>query len=164
MTPCAVLIIGAGNADRRDDGAGLVAAKRLQRLPPGVRVVMHDGDFASLFDQWDGAGVVIMIDATMSGAAAGTVRRYDAHHGPLPTVFSRVSTHALGIGDAIELARVLGRLPARLVVFGIEGHDFTAGEGLSPAVAAAVDEVVALVSTAARSASDSCVEDRARMS
>jgi len=152
MTPQSVLIVGAGNADRRDDGAGLAAARRLQRLPADVRVLSQDGDFASLLDQWDGAAVVIMIDATMSGAAPGTIRRYDAHLGPLPTVFSRVSTHAFGIGDAIELARVLRRLPARLVVFGIEGRDFTGGEGLSPAVDAAVDEVVALVSATVRSA------------
>jgi hydrogenase maturation protease len=36
----------------------------------------------------------------------------------------------------------LGRLPARLVVYGIEGRDFTQGEGLSPEVDAAIDEVV----------------------
>jgi hydrogenase maturation protease len=154
MTPRAVLVIGAGNADRRDDGAGLAVARRLPRLPAEVRVLMQDGDFASLLDQWDEAHLVIIIDATMSGASPGTIRRYDAHRGPLPVVFSGFSTHALGIGDAIELARVLRRLPPQLVVFGIEGDDFTAGEGLSPAVDAAVDDVVALVSTAARSASD----------
>lgn len=148
MTRSAVLVVGAGNAYRRDDGAGLAVARRLQRLPANVRVVIQDGDFASLLDQWDGADVVIMIDATRSGAAPGTIRRYDAHHGPLPAVFSRFSTHALGIGDAIELARIMCGLPAQLVVFGIEGHDFTVGEGLSPAVHDAVDQVVALVSTA----------------
>jgi hydrogenase maturation protease len=148
MTRSAVLVVGAGNADRRDDGAGLAAARRLQRLPAQVRVVIQDGDFVSLLDQWDGADGVILIDAMMSGAAPGTIHRYDAHHGPLPAVFSRVSTHTFAIGDAIELARVLRRLPARLVVFGIEGYDFTVGEGLSPAVDTAVDEVVALISSA----------------
>jgi hydrogenase maturation protease len=111
---------------------------------------MQDRDCAALLDQWDGTDVVIMIDATMSGTAPGRIRRYDAHHGLLPPVFSSVSTHAFGIRDAIELARVLRRLPARFIVFGIEGHDFRAGEGLSAAVDAAVDEVVALVSTAVR--------------
>ena len=31
----------------------------------------------------------------------------------------------------MELARELDRLPARLVVYGIEGEDFEAGEGLT---------------------------------
>src|SRR5215207_5591238 len=49
------------------------------------------------------------------------------------------STHAFGVADAIELARTLGRLPARLEIYTIEGADFTAGAGLSPPVAAAVN-------------------------
>ncbi len=54
-----------------------------------------------------------------------------------PRVF-RGSTHALGLGEAIELARALGRLPGRLLVYGVEGADFGTGEGLSPAVTAAL--------------------------
>ncbi len=57
-------------------------------------------------------------------------------------MFSRSSTHSFGVAEAVELARALGRLPARIVVFGIEGRDFAQGEGLSPDVDAAVDEVV----------------------
>jgi len=34
----------------------------------------------------------------------------------------------------------LDQLPPRLIVYGIEGKDFTSGEGLSPEVAAAVEE------------------------
>jgi hydrogenase maturation protease len=53
------------------------------------------------------------------------------------------STHAFGVGEAIELARALGRLPRRVLVYGVEGREFAAGEGLSPAVAAAVEPLVA---------------------
>ena len=41
--------------------------------------------------------------------------------------------------EAVELARELDRLPRRLVVYGIEGESFEAGEGLSPAVETTVD-------------------------
>jgi hydrogenase maturation protease len=61
---------------------------------------------------------------------------------PETSAFSRSSTHSFGVAEAVELARALGRPPARVVVFGIEGRDFTPGEGLSPDVGAAVDEVV----------------------
>jgi hydrogenase maturation protease len=144
MTRCSVLVVGAGNAYRRDDGAGLAVARRLEALLTDVRVLVTNGDAVSLLDEWQGADAVIVVDATMSGARPGTVRRHEAHNGPLPAGFSRSSTHALGIHEAIELARTLGRLPRRLLVFGIEGADFTASEGLSPEVDAAVDEVVAL--------------------
>lgn len=139
----ATLIVGAGNAFRRDDGAGLATARRLRGvLPDDIRVLVKDGDLASLLDDWQGADVVVVIDATSSGSAHGTIRRFDAHERPLPSVFARSSTHAFGVAEAVELARVLGRLPACVVVFGIEGRDFTPGEGLSPDVDAAVDEVV----------------------
>ena len=56
------------------------------------------------------------------------------------------STHLIGLADALELARALGRLPPRVVVYGIEGHRFGVGDPVSPAVAAAVDRVVAELS------------------
>jgi len=137
------LIVGVGNTFRRDDAAGLAAATRLRGLLPGaIRVLAQEGDLASLLDDWRGADAVIVVDATSSGSEPGTIRRYDARERPLPSVFSRSSTHSLGIAEAMELARALGRLPERIVVFGIEGRDFSTGEGLSSDVDAAVDEVV----------------------
>ena len=59
----------------------------------------------------------------------------------MPAGWFRYSTHAFGAAEAIELARVLGRLPRRLIVVGIEGARFDAGVGLSPEVAAAVEDV-----------------------
>jgi hydrogenase maturation protease len=43
----------------------------------------------------------------------------------------------VSLAETVELARVLGRLPARTVVYGIEGGSFAIGEPLTPAVAAA---------------------------
>jgi hydrogenase maturation protease len=107
-----------------------------------VAVLLKYGDFPSLLDDWQGAEAVVLIDATSSGAEPGTICRYEAHARPLPAAFSRSSTHSFGVAEAIELARALGRLPPRLVVFGIEGRDFGPGIALSPDVDSAVDEVV----------------------
>ncbi len=67
----------------------------------------------------------------------------------------RSSTHAFGVGDAVELARALGRLPARVVVYGVEGADFTAGAPLSAAVESAVEHVVDELEEEARCTSGS---------
>lgn len=135
------LVVGAGNVFRRDDGVGPAIARRL-RGALSCDVLVHERDFVALIDDWQSLDTVVVIDATSSGSAPGTVWQYEAHCRPLPSTFSRSSTHACGLAEAIELARVLGRLPARLVVYGIEGRDFTQGEGLSPEVDAAIDEVV----------------------
>ena len=51
------------------------------------------------------------------------------------------STHAIGIAETIEMARQLDRLPAQIVVYGIETGDITAGTTMSPVVEEAVTRV-----------------------
>lgn len=138
-------VIGVGNPWRRDDGAGPEAARRL-----GGRVL--EGEPVGLIESFEDAGEVVLVDAVSSGAEPGTVHRLEVGASPLPAeVFGSRSTHALGLAEAVELARALGRLPERVLVYGIEGADFSAGAGLSPEVEAAVERVVEEVSACTRS-------------
>jgi hydrogenase maturation protease len=137
-----VVVIGVGNLLRGDDGAGLVAAERIEkRAPEGVRVVLCEQEPSRLIDAWQGAWAAAIIDVVSSGAEPGTLHRFDATAEPLPAHAFRSSTHAFGIGEAIELARALGRLPERVVVHGVEGAEFRSGEGLTPAVEGALGNV-----------------------
>ena len=150
-SPDTTLVIGVGNAWRGDDGAGLAVARRLRELsPPYVDVRAIEGDATSLMDAWAGADRVVVVDAAQSGAAPGSVRRFDAHAAALPVRALRSSTHAFGVPDAIELARALGRLPAMLDVYAIEGASFAAGDGLTPPVERAAEALA--VALGARSA------------
>lgn len=136
------LVIGLGNDFRRDDGAGRVAARMIASAQAdGVRVIEASGEGAALMDAWRDAESVVLIDAVHSGAAPGTIHRLDARAQPIPSNFFHYSTHAFSVAEAVELARALDQLPPRLIVFGIEGKDFSSGEDLSPEVAAAVEEV-----------------------
>jgi hydrogenase maturation protease len=138
-----VVVIGVGNLLRGDDGAGLAAAERIEkRAPEGVRVVLCEQEPSRLIDAWQGAWAAAIVDAVSSGAEPGTLHRFDASAEPVPAQAFRSSTHAFGIGEAIELARALGRLPERVVVHGVEGAEFRSGEGLTPAVEGALGEVV----------------------
>lgn len=138
-------IICLGNAMRGDDGAALAVAERLRAS--GVPVIVEQP--ANLIDAWAGARNVIVVDTVYSGAAVGTVHRIDAARGPLPVKLGSPSTHGLGLADAVELARVVGRLPPRLSILGIEGHGFGCGESLSDeverAVAGVAEELIGLV-------------------
>jgi hydrogenase maturation protease len=137
-------LIGVGNRFRRDDAAGLEVAERLRTThPPGIRILEEEGEPGSLIRAFELMQEVLIIDAVSTGGRPGDLYRFDATHRPLPAETFRTSTHALGIGDAVELARELGRLPRRLAVYGIEGESFEAGDGLSPAVEATVDALVA---------------------
>ena len=137
------LVIGVGNRWRRDDGAGLEVARLLQAAGPSqIVAVERAGEPAALLHSWEGAGRVLVVDAVRSGAKPGAMHRFDPADGPLPAQLFRSSTHALGVAEAIELARELGRLPAGLAVCGIEGEDFGPGEGLTAEVREAVERLV----------------------
>lgn len=140
--PIKPLIIGVGNRYRHDDSVGLLIARRLRaQLSSEVAVIDHSGEGAALLEILNGNALVIMIDAACSKAAAGTIHRLNAHEQKIPAKVFNYSTHTLGIAEAIEMARVLNQLPERLVIYGIEGENFTPGEGLSPAVEQAAQQV-----------------------
>ena len=148
------VVIGVGNPDRGDDGIGPEVLARLEGgVPAGVRLVRLSGaDPGQVMDAWAGAGRAFVVDAMVSGAPAGSVRRFDAASGALPAEVHLASTHALGAGSAIEMARVLGRLPARLTVYGVEGATFALGAGLSAAAAAGAAEAAARIAEEVRGA------------
>ena len=140
------VVIGIGNRLRGDDGAGVAVAERLRgRVPPGVEVVACSEEPSRLMDAWEGADGVVLVDTVSSGADPGTLHRFDAGENALPARTFRSSTHAIGIADTIELARALGRLPRRVLVYGVEAGGFTTGAALSPAVETAVGVLVAAV-------------------
>jgi hydrogenase maturation protease len=138
------MIIGVGNAYRGDDAVGQVVAQRLREEPLNhVTVLVQDSAGADLLESWRDTDVVMLIDAVQSGARPGTVHCIEATERPVPKTLRHCSTHAFGVGAAIELARVLQQLPPRLVIYGIEGQTFDMGAGLSEAVAQTVPEVLA---------------------
>jgi hydrogenase maturation protease len=140
------IFIGVGNPFRSDDGAGRAVVRRLRgEIPTGVKVLEETGDGAELLEAWKGADAVILVDAVQSGAPPGTIHRLDARTEKLPAWFSHASTHSFGVAEAIELARTMGDLPDQLIVYGIEGLDFSAGTALSPEVAAAVPGAASLI-------------------
>jgi hydrogenase maturation protease len=141
-----VLVLGVGNASRGDDGVGLVVAQHLREDPrDGVTIVLTAGEGTGLLALWQDSDAVVLVDAVWTGARPGTLHRFEMSTHPLPAMFLRVSTHAFGVAEAIELARALRQLPPVLVVYGVEGATFEMGAGLSAAVAAAVPQAVAQV-------------------
>lgn len=138
-----LLIIGVGNLFRKDDAAGIFVARRLkERMGDAVPVLEHTGEGVTLMEAWKTCSRVILVDAVSSGAAVGAIHRVDAIRSELPVDWFSCSTHNFGIAEAVELARSLDQLPKELRIIGIEGADFSPGEGLSPEVERAAGQVV----------------------
>lgn len=132
------LVVGLGNPLRGDDGAGVAVS---DALGSRASVQSATGSF-ELIEAWADYDEVVIVDATLSGEPPGTINRFDATMQPLPNG-TFASTHAIGIAETIELARLFGLLPPRLIVIGIEAGDMRRGADMSPEVALAVAQVVA---------------------
>jgi len=141
------VVIGIGNRDRADDALGLIAIDRLQsEHPAGVEFATARGDVLKVLDLFEGADKVIMIDAMRSGTRPGHVLRLDATDAAVKLQLTNfASTHTVNLAESIELARSLDKLPPRLIVYGVEAEDFTLGNGLSPAVEAALEGLLTQV-------------------
>ena len=149
MSPAAnTLLVGIGNELRGDDGVGPYIVRRLQASSSlRVKGVVLGPDVMALTEGLATVRHVYVFDALLSGAPAGTVRRIDALNEELPRGLSPCSTHALRLADVFRLAGALGKLPATLVVFGVEAETFSVGGGLSPPVRAAAARIVREVTT-----------------
>ena len=140
-TAC-VRVIGCGNLDAGDDAAGLISVRALRRRfagRDGVEFVeaptgMH------VLDLLAGARAAVVVDAIHTGGhrqPGATVRiAVGAEEFPAELAGS-VSTHGLGIADAIGLASILGSLPTT-VFMGIQVAGTATGEPLSSEVAWAI--------------------------
>jgi hydrogenase maturation protease len=95
-----------------------------------------------LLELWAELDTLVVVDAVLTGAPPGTLHRVESAGTPLPRELRLASTHAVGVADALELGRAVGRAPGRVVVLGVEGARFGMGDEITPAVAAAVDDVV----------------------
>ncbi|HJV88573.1 MAG TPA: hydrogenase maturation protease [Noviherbaspirillum sp.] len=87
-----------------------------------------------------GVQAAILIDAIITGAPPGTVHRIDPDE--LYLEARQISSHDLGVAETLALARTLGLLPEKLVIYGIEtGKKGEETEGMAVLISAIADEI-----------------------
>lgn len=144
-----VLVAGVGNVLRGDDGFGVVAAQRLlgEPLPPEVEVLdVGIGGIHLVQELLDPVDALVILDATELGRPPGAVAvmRPDVRE-PRGTD-DLADMHYATPERALMLAGALNVLPERVWIVGCQPAEADGlGEGLSPAVASAVEPAVAEV-------------------
>jgi len=137
------LIIGIGNDMRGDDAVGCEVARRLAKMASANWDVCHAEDEAlALMEAWQEREAVIIVDATQAAGSPGKIQRLDPTIGPLNSIMNDVSSHGLGLGYSLELARSLGKMPVQCLLFVIEGIDFSTGADISPEVEKVIPKVI----------------------
>jgi len=129
------LIVGVGNLYRGDDSVGILIARYFRRcFKKSVKIVDIDISFEELIDIWGDFDLVILVDAVHSGKGAGEIYRFEDISELLKSGLKLISSHNVGIVEYIELAKLLGSLPKRFIVYGISGENFEIGGFISPNV------------------------------
>ncbi len=141
-----VLVAGIGNLFFSDDGFGSEVARRLasEPLPEGVRVVDYGIRGMHLaYDLLDGYDALVVVDALPGRGAPGDLSVLEV--GPDDLGESEFDAHGMApVAVLASLGQLGGALPPTYIV-GCQPADVGEGMGLSPAVAAAVEEAVELV-------------------
>lgn len=136
-----VRILGIGSPSG-DDQAGWLTVDALAacgvHADRDLAIEKLDRPGAHLISLLD-ADWVILVDAMQSGDRPGRIQRFDQNawqgyaHG--------LSSHGLGVLDALSLARELGTLPPRIDLYGIEIATAGPGDRMSVEVHAAVQQL-----------------------
>ena len=141
------LILGLGNPLRGDDGVGCRVAEELARreLPPGVQALDGGAAGLGLLDLLEGWKRVVIVDAAEMGRRPGEFVRFTPAGVRLASASGRFSLHHAGLSEVLALADALGRPLPEVVIFGVQPARVGWGEGLSPAVEAALPALIAAV-------------------
>jgi hydrogenase maturation protease len=159
-----LVVIGCGNLNRSDDGAGVVVARRLlaMPLPSGAPIRIFDAGTSGMdiLFQARGARKLVIVDASSSGSEPGAVfevpgRELENRAAPSYTLHDFRWDHALYAGRRIWA----DDFPTDVSVFLIEVASLGYGLELSPRVERAADIVTARVATLI---SDYCALEQAR--
>ena len=141
-----VVVIGVGNEFRRDDGVGLAVVARLRdRVPPGVELVLTDGEPTRLIEAWTGAALAVVVDAVRADPPRPGRPGAPVRAGPAPWPGPRGRRARTGSAWMTRSGWRSRWTGCRLIVHAIEAADLTQGTGQTPLVAAAVDEVASAV-------------------
>jgi hydrogenase maturation protease len=142
------LVLGLGNMILTDDRVGMIVAEEVGRRVDADDVTVTQASIGGLglLELVVGYEKVIIVDAiqTEEGQPGQVHRLYADEFRPH---LRGASSHDISLATALELGRQLHEdIPGEIVILAVEAADVeTFGEELTPAVAAAVPEVVELV-------------------
>ncbi|MBK5942057.1 HyaD/HybD family hydrogenase maturation endopeptidase [Halochromatium roseum] len=148
MPATGTLILGLGNILLTDEAVGAVVLQALQPIAatdPDLN--LYDGGTLSftLAGPIGDAARLIVVDAAAMGDPAGTVRLFEGEAMDRQLSTHAKSVHEVSLADLFDIARLTDTLPSQRALIGIEPQEVDWGDQLTPPVAAAVPQAIALI-------------------
>ncbi len=145
-----VLVVGIGNALRRDDGVGVHVIDALRQRGCGDDrgdIALQDGGTLglALLPQIKQSETLILVDAAQIGAAPGTVRSYEGSAMDALLAVRHATAHDVAVADLMGLVALSGGGPTRRALVAVQPADTGWGLELSQPVTDAIAPACAAV-------------------
>jgi hydrogenase maturation protease len=124
--PSKVLIIAIGNEFREDDGIGPVIVRAMkENMPDTFDYCESNGEATRLIELWKDIPLVAIVDAMqVDSLPAGTMKVFYPLTENILLADQHQSSHGFSVNEALELGKILDRLPHKIIVFSIQGEKF----------------------------------------
>ncbi|MEP6811690.1 MAG: hydrogenase maturation protease [Actinomycetota bacterium] len=147
-----ILVAAVGNLWLGDDGFAGEVAKRLRarELPSDVAVAdFGSGGLDLAYEVLRGYDALVLVDITRQGSEPGTLYVMEVEPESIEGGIDdnvQIDPHGMDPETVLRFVKATGAWPGKVVVVGCEPEQVEeVGIGLTPRVAAAVDDAVALV-------------------
>lgn len=142
-----IVVLGVGNLIMADEGVGVRVVEALQHnyiLPPGVVAIDAGTSSMELLADLSHLDFLLVVDAIAADKPPGTLVKLAGDD--VPVFFRRnLSPHGIGLSDVLAALEFMDAAPREVVVIGVQPVSLELSTELTPAIAARVPELVAMV-------------------
>lgn len=142
------VVLGLGNILLGDEGFGVYVVRRLLErysFPPEVNLVDGGTMGFALRPYMEDASLLVIVDALSLEEDPGRIHRFELEEIRGGRMRLSLSPHQVGVIEVLDLLRLAGSYPGRVVVIGVVPGCVETGIGLSSVVEARVFEAAAMV-------------------
>lgn len=146
-----ILILGIGNLLMGDEGVGVHTIRELEKISLPENIDLLDGGTGGfhLLEYFQTYKRLIMIDATMDGEKAGTIKLIKPK---FASDFPKaLSAHDIGLKDLVESATILGSMPDvylfTVTISEIKSMTMELSEDVANAIPEVIEKIKSLINT-----------------
>jgi len=138
------LILGVGNILQKDEGIGVRAVEILQErfeIRDDIRILDGGTMGLDLLPFIEGYDNLLIIDAVKTGGEPGTIVRIEGDDVPR-FLSTKLSVHQIGLPDMLSAATMMGIMPEKTCLIGIQPETIESGIELSGSVEKRMEDII----------------------
>ncbi len=140
-------IFAVGNSFYGDDGIGVAVLDTIRDggIFPGAELRDVQTDALALLEYLADGQLNVIIDAANMGKEPGTVVGFHPEDVAMKIKSDHLSMHGFGLAETFNMAKQLDRMPADVLIVGIEPARIEINQGLTDVVAASIPQVISII-------------------